>query len=151
MMTEDELRAAVVAEAMTWLGTPFHHNARLKGVGVDCAMFVIAVYSAAGLIAAYEPAAYPHDWHIHRDVERYLAEVLKVGREITREQAKPGDIVLYKFGRVFAHGAIVVAWPQIIHALISARCVTLGDADRDADLVDRHARFFSYWTPSDGG
>ena len=26
-------RYAVVTEARTWLGTPFHHQARLKGVG----------------------------------------------------------------------------------------------------------------------
>ena len=25
-----------VAEAMTWLGTPHHHQGRVKGVGVDC-------------------------------------------------------------------------------------------------------------------
>ena len=25
-----------VAEALTWLGTPYHHQGRVKGVGVDC-------------------------------------------------------------------------------------------------------------------
>ena len=24
-----------VAEALTWLGTPYHHQGRVKGVGVD--------------------------------------------------------------------------------------------------------------------
>lgn len=24
-----------VAEAVTWLGTPYHHQGRVKGVGVD--------------------------------------------------------------------------------------------------------------------
>ena len=30
------LRAAVVTEAKTWIGTPFHHAARVRGAGVDC-------------------------------------------------------------------------------------------------------------------
>lgn len=25
-----------VTEALTWLGTPYHHQGRIKGVGVDC-------------------------------------------------------------------------------------------------------------------
>jgi cell wall-associated NlpC family hydrolase len=29
-------REAVIAEARTWLGTPWHHQASLKGVGCDC-------------------------------------------------------------------------------------------------------------------
>ena len=29
-------RLAVVAEAESWLGTPYHHEARIKGHGVDC-------------------------------------------------------------------------------------------------------------------
>lgn len=32
-----EQRAAVAQEALAWLGTPYHHHARIKGVGVDCA------------------------------------------------------------------------------------------------------------------
>ena len=36
-------REAIVAEARTWLGTPFRHQGRLKGVGVDCAGVVIGV------------------------------------------------------------------------------------------------------------
>jgi NlpC/P60 family putative phage cell wall peptidase len=29
-------RADVLAEARTWIGTPFHHGQRLKGVACDC-------------------------------------------------------------------------------------------------------------------
>ena len=48
-MTEQQERAAVVAEAKAWLGTPYHHRAKLKGVGVDCAQLPIAIYAAVGL------------------------------------------------------------------------------------------------------
>lgn len=148
-MTEGQARAAIVAEARTWLRTPYHAGARLKGVGVDCAQLVIGVYAGAGVIEAFEPAAYPHDWHVHRDVERYLTEVLKFGAEITADQVKPGDLALYKFGRVFSHGVIVIDWPVVVHAVLRDGLVTLGDANRDADLIERPVRYFSYWaTPS---
>lgn len=34
---------AIVEQARTWLGTPFVHQARNKGVGVDCGQLVIGV------------------------------------------------------------------------------------------------------------
>ena len=50
-MTHDDERAAVVAEAMTWIGTPWAHMAHLKGVGVDCANLPIAA-GIASLLGA---------------------------------------------------------------------------------------------------
>ena len=35
-----ELQDKIVAEAMTWLNTPFLHQGAIKGRGVDCANFV---------------------------------------------------------------------------------------------------------------
>ena len=43
-------RAAIVAEARSWLGTPWVHQHCLKGVAVDCAQLVIAVGQACGLV-----------------------------------------------------------------------------------------------------
>jgi cell wall-associated NlpC family hydrolase len=41
-VSEDE-RAAVVAEARTWIKTPWRHMADIKGAGVDCAMLLVRV------------------------------------------------------------------------------------------------------------
>ena len=41
----------VVEAARGWLETPFHHQARLKGVGVDCIGLVIGVARELGLVA----------------------------------------------------------------------------------------------------
>ncbi len=144
-MTEAEGRAAVVAEAMSWLGTPYHHGARIKGVGVDCAQLVIGVYAGAGVIEAFDPGPYPTDWHLHRSVERYMRIVLGLAHEIGREAVRPGDVILYRFGRAYSHGAIVIDHPTIIHAVRQDGQVTLGDADRDAELIGRETRYFSYW------
>lgn len=42
------MRDAIVAEARSWLGTPWHHRQMKKGVGVDCVHFPLAVYQSFG-------------------------------------------------------------------------------------------------------
>jgi cell wall-associated NlpC family hydrolase len=136
-------RAAVIAEALSWQGTPYHHAAQLKGSGVDCAMLPAAVYRAAGLIPELAVAHYPPDWHLHRDVERYLDIVVRHATQIPAPTG-PGDFVLYRWGRCFAHGAIVIAWPEIIHAVIHVGVIRdRGDAGR---LAGRPCRFFTLWS-----
>ncbi len=38
------IRQQIIYVAMAWLLTPYHHHARIKGVGVDCVQFLIAVF-----------------------------------------------------------------------------------------------------------
>ena len=115
MTSEASQRAAVVSEARTWLGTPYHHMGRVKGVGVDCLTLLICVYENVGLIPRTTVEYYPIDWNLHRDAERYREGVRRFAHEIPGPPL-PGDVVLWKFGRCFSHGAIVVEWPQVIHA-----------------------------------
>src|SRR5882672_3865378 len=35
-----ELQDQIVKEARTWIGTPFRHQGRIKGLGVDCANMI---------------------------------------------------------------------------------------------------------------
>lgn len=133
-------RAAVVAEAETWLRTPYHHRAHLKGAGVDCAWLLIEVYASLGMIDRFDPGEYPMDWMMHRDEERYLHWVEQYGRRV--EAPKPGDVAVWRFGRTFSHGAIVAAWPRIIHAYRRDHMVLYGDASK-GDLATREVRFYS--------
>ena len=57
-------RQAVIAAAVTWIGTPFHHAARVKGAGVDCLMLLAEVYERAGVAPRVEPPFYVPDWHM---------------------------------------------------------------------------------------
>jgi cell wall-associated NlpC family hydrolase len=142
MSTEQEQRQAVVAETLTWLGTPYHHQGRLKGVGVDCAQILIAVYAAVKLINEFDTGYYPCDWMTHRSEERYLGFVSQYAHRVDSPQ--PGDIVLYRFGRCVAHGGIVVAWPTIVHAFAPERKVVLGDGERGPFARHLHG-FYSLW------
>jgi cell wall-associated NlpC family hydrolase len=125
-MTEAEQRAAVVAEAQSWRGTKWHHEARLKGVGVDCGQYLIAVFSAVGLVEVFEPEHYDMQWNLHRSEAKFLAYLLKYTRKIDSVPL-PADIVMFRYGRQAAHGAIVVSWPTIIHAFRDERMVTISD------------------------
>ncbi|HXJ27508.1 MAG TPA: hypothetical protein VNH17_17475 [Streptosporangiaceae bacterium] len=126
-------RAAVIAVARGWIGTPFRHAARVKGAGVDCLQLIAATALEAGLVERIEIPHYPRDFMFHVDAETYLNGLLSYMVEV-EGRPEPADVVLWKFGRCFSHGAIVVEWPTIIHAYIG-RPVTLDDAERAAFLT----------------
>ena len=136
----DVRRSAVVEEAQSWIGTPFHHEARVKGAGVDCLMMLAEVYEGAGVVGHIAVPHYPADWHMHRDAERYMEGLLGYARP-TEGAPLPGDIALFKFGRVFSHGTIVVEWPRLVHAYWAIG-VVWGDATLHP-LKDRPVRFFT--------
>lgn len=119
MTTRDD----IVAAARRWMGTPYHHGARLHGAGVDCAQLLVAVFvDDLGLVAPFDIADYPPDWMMHRSGEIFLGHIMAHATEVT--EPLPGDIVLYKWGHCFAHGAIVTSWPLMIHADITRGKVT---------------------------
>lgn len=121
-------RDAVVAEALTWLGTPYHHHGRIKGVGVDCAQILCVVYETVGVVPHVDPGFYPVDWHLHRSEELYAQSLLKYAERTSTPQ--PGDVALFKFGRCYSHGAIVVNDGLLVHSYIG-RGVILSRADEE--------------------
>lgn len=135
-----ELRGAIVAEAASWRRTPWHHQGRVKGAGVDCAMFLIEVFAAVGLITPPEVEYYPPDWALHRDEPRFLAILRELAEPV--ESALPGDVAMFKFGRHAAHGAIVIAWPRIVHAYAAEGCVVESDVGTNLQLAERLAGFW---------
>lgn len=143
MTTENEQRAALVEAARGWIGTPYHHRARVKGAGVDCAQLLIGVYAEAGVIEAFDTGEYPMDWMMHREEERFLAWVERYLVEV--ETPSPGDVAIWRFGRTFSHGAIVTEWPEFIHAYRTAGCVCFGNNDQDVGLSARPVRFYSFF------
>lgn len=108
-------RDAVIAEALTWEKTPYHEHASVKGVGADCAQFPAAVYHACGLIPKQNPI-YDDQWHLHRDEELYLKWVQPLAREIPLDRTKGGDFIIWKWGRTYSHGGILLTPEIVIHA-----------------------------------
>ncbi len=138
-------RDDVLTIARRWRGTPFHDGAQLEGIGCDCAQLLGAVYGEAGLAPGLVIEPYSPQFMLHRDDPLFEAYVRRFAHEIEAADVKPGDVVLYKVGRSFAHGAIVVDWPlTIIHAFKSFGMVAETGAF-DADLYGRQTKFFSVW------
>jgi cell wall-associated NlpC family hydrolase len=105
-------RQKFIAEAATWLGTPFRDQADVKGGGVDCAMLLVRAAADTGLITIPGenprwPRPYAPQWHLHRSEEKFLAIVSQLGAEVRREPI-PGDVVVYQVGRCFSHGGIIL-------------------------------------------
>lgn len=101
----------IVAEARKWIGTPFHHQARVIGVGVDCAGVLIGVAKSL----SYQ----------HHDVSGYsknpfkqqLRENLEMDVEKISE-VEDGCILLMSFDADPQHVAIYNHVDDtIIHAL----------------------------------
>lgn len=87
-------RQQVYECAQTWIGTPFHHQARLKGVGVDCLGLIIGVARELQLIAQdFDFTGYPR----YPDGKTLLGIALKHMTLIRREEQQPGCIVVVAF------------------------------------------------------
>jgi len=115
-------RAAIVAEAKTWIGTPFHHGARIKGAGVDCAQLLLACYGDHGPLGPVDVGDYPPDWFLHQDRERLLEWIHAFCAPVNSDGLQPGDIALFRYGRGVSHASIVLELgPPIVVAHSFAR------------------------------
>jgi len=113
-------RDRFVKEAMTWLDTPWQHQARVKGVAVDCAMFVVGAAYNVGLMTDEDLKMipnYPKDWHFH-NTESMLIPIVESFdvEEIEPEKAIRGDVILFKVGRCESHMGIKLPNDYFIHA-----------------------------------
>lgn len=139
-------RAAVVQSSLAWIGTPYHHRTRIRGVGTDCAMFVLEIFESLGLIPHEPVPSYRPDWSLHRSEGICETIIRRHARDVVVDEAKPGDVVLWKFGRSYSHAAIIMPprWPAIIHAFNEAGQV-IPDRGDGGYVQDRPRLFFSYW------
>lgn len=130
----------IVAQARTWLGTPFHHQARLKGKGCDCLGLVVGVVDELGLkdangvkLAAYDEVSYSKEPN-----GAYLTEKLTgLLLEIPIEDASAGDLALFKVRENPQHLAILSDYEGMlgmIHCFAPARKVVEHRLDDDWKL-----------------
>lgn len=135
-------RTAVLIEAHSWRGTPFHHAAAVKGSGVDCAHLAAAVYERVGVLEDGKIGYYPQDWFQHEDAERLLECVSQFCIEVVRPET--GDLVLFAFGRASAHVGIVTEWPEMIHADRTLQEVVTYVVEPEGPFA---RRLTGYWSP----
>ena len=111
-------RAQVVEVARTWIKTPYHHQARLKGVGVDCVGVPIGVCRELGLVAPdFDVSGYSNV----PDGKSLIRLASLHARPITMAEMQIGDMVAVGFDKDPQHFGILGDYRHagfsIIHAL----------------------------------
>ncbi|MCH2078090.1 MAG: NlpC/P60 family protein [Rhodobacteraceae bacterium] len=113
-------RPDVVERARSWIGTPYRHQASLRGTGADCLGLVRGVWRE---LKGREPAvmpAYTADWSEAEGEEALWLAARTHLREV-RRAPEPGDIILFRMrdGMIAKHLGILSAdgdLPRFIHA-----------------------------------
>ncbi len=111
-------RAAIVAEARSWIGTPYRHQASLKGVGCDCLGLVRGVWRALYGVEPETSPPYAPDW-AEASAGEPLAEAARRHLiEIGRDALDAGDVLLFRWrsGLAAKHAAIATAPGRMVHA-----------------------------------
>lgn len=84
-------RSDVIAMARGYIGTPFHHQGRTPGVGLDCAGVLICVGRALGMVAPdFDVTGYvttPDGRSLRGWCDRYM-------RRIPRDEKRAGDAIM---------------------------------------------------------
>ena len=115
-------RGRVVAAARGWLGTPYRHQASVKGEGADCLGLVRGVWREVVGDEPEAPPPYRPDWAEVGGEETLWAAARRRLVEIAPEQAGLGDVLLFRMaaGCPAKHCAVLsaVEGPErrIIHA-----------------------------------
>lgn len=112
----------VVALARQWIGTPYHHQASLLGVGCDCLGLVRGVFAARHGYPAEEPPPYASDWAESDGRETMLAAAARHLLPCPLDDLVPGRVVVFRLkpGCVAKHVAILATPSTMIHAIENA-------------------------------
>ena len=114
-------RHDIVDEARDWLGTPYVHQASVKGAGADCLGLLRGVWRA---LFGEEPETVPTysmDWSEPQGEERMWAAARRHLTVKDPGDLVPGDVLLFRMrdGGVAKHVGVVSetgAVPRFIHA-----------------------------------
>lgn len=89
----------VVAAARGWIGTPYRHQASVKGAGCDCLGLLRGVWRE---LRGGEPEAMPPytpDWSEAHGVERLRDGLARHLTPVPLAALSPGDVALFRMAR----------------------------------------------------
>ncbi|NEW88752.1 peptidase P60 [Rhodopseudomonas sp. WA056] len=111
-------RDAIVAEARSWIGTRYRHQASVKGVGCDCLGLVRGVWRACLGEEPEMPPPYAPDWAEAGGDETLAAAALRHLVPVPCDAFDRGDVLLFRWrdGCVAKHAAIASSPTTMIHA-----------------------------------
>jgi NlpC/P60 family putative phage cell wall peptidase len=110
--------ALVVAEARSWIGTPYRHQASLKGVGCDCLGLLRGVWRAVMGGEPENAPPYSADWAEAGAGDGLLDAARRHLTEVPGREFAPGDVLLFRFRAHLPvkHCAIATSPAAMVHA-----------------------------------
>jgi len=109
---------AIIAAARGWIGTPYLHQASLKGVGCDCLGLLRGVWREVIGDEPEHPGPYSPYWAEAGREDRLAEAARRHLTEVPVTEARPGDVLLFRWrtGLPAKHLGIVSTPDTIIHA-----------------------------------
>lgn len=117
-MSDDVRSEAVVAAARAWIGTPYRHQASLKGAGADCLGVVRGVWRELVGPEPEPPPPYARSWAEDGAGELLLAVAERWLRPAPGDDIAPGDVLLFRVARgsIAKHCGVATAPRAMVHA-----------------------------------
>jgi len=117
-LSDRALRAKIVRQAKSWIGTPYQHQASLKNVGCDCLGLVRGIWRAVYQNEPEKTPAYSPDWAESSKQEQLAFAARRHMSEIDCKEFKAGDLLVFRWRpHVPAkHLAIAVSKTAMVHA-----------------------------------
>ena len=113
---------AIVAAAREWLGTPYVHQASVKGAGCDWLGLLRGIWRELNGDEPEDPPPYSPDWAETKGEETLYLALSRHMREIGTASLAPGDIALFRMNpRGPAKHCGIVAEKNGMQTLIHAR------------------------------
>lgn len=100
------LQREILASARGWIGTPYRHQASVKGAGCDCLGLLRGVWREVFNGAEPEVVpAYSYDWSEPQGDERLWRAAARHLKAATLLEEAPGDVLLFRMraGAVAKH------------------------------------------------
>ncbi len=117
-MNHDATARAVISEARRWIGTPYRHQASLRGVGTDCLGLVRGVWRALYQVEPEATGPYSPNWAETGRKERLAEAAGRYMTPVPTGEQQPGDLLLFRWRKHLPakHAAILSTPERMIHA-----------------------------------
>lgn len=132
-------RQDFVNEIRSYIDTPFKHQGRLPGVGIDCAGVVICASKKLG--QEFEDLT---NYKLRPSQDDILKKIIKSGfYDVELENIKIGDLLLMSYENNIQHIAVVsnLNPTYIIHAVTNKKVIEHRLTDGWKDKIRRCFRF----------
>ncbi len=115
-------RDAVVAMARRWIGTPYHHQASVRGIGTDCLGLVRGVWREIYGTDAEAPPSYSRDWAEASGREAMLDAAARHLVRTPISLIDAGDVIVFRLraGCVAKHAGMLTSPSTMVHAMEGA-------------------------------